>query len=215
MCLLFIATYRRIAKLLSLFRCERPFGIRLARLPAFCAHDMRLCLDFRHIDNFSRCVQLIRARIVVTESILLRTKVLGEQKISHECMVRSTLKFDVIVCWRVELSILVARNIRKCSCFGFGFVDIYPARGNSLHIKTIFTIGVDFDARRRKRYIFPVYWVNNLWFESSYCSCVHETWSDWKGKSDVSLSIFRSQRIFLALCLNFLCLILNNWNPLG
>lgn len=57
-----------------------------------CTNDMRLCMVFRHIEHFSRCVQLIRARIVVTESILLRTKVLGMQQISHGRMVRSSMK---------------------------------------------------------------------------------------------------------------------------
>lgn len=44
---------------------------------------------------FSRCVQLIRARIVVTESILLRTKVSGEQQKSHGARVRSNIKYNV------------------------------------------------------------------------------------------------------------------------
>lgn len=56
---------------------------------------MRLCSVFRHMEYFSRCVQLIRARIVVTESILLRTKVSGVHEKSHGQRVRSNTKFNV------------------------------------------------------------------------------------------------------------------------
>lgn len=45
-------------------------------------------------NHFSRCVQLIRARIVVT-AILLRTKLSGEQKKSHTNWLRSSMKFSV------------------------------------------------------------------------------------------------------------------------
>lgn len=45
-------------------------------------------------NHFSRCVQLIRARIVVTE-LLVRTKRSGEHKTQHINWLRSSMKFSV------------------------------------------------------------------------------------------------------------------------